>query len=63
VGSAGVSRRQAPFDGSDRQARGRVLAALQSGPRRLDDFDDRIVATLVADGLVAITDTTIHLPH
>ena len=31
-GSAGVSVRQAPFQGSDRQARGRLLAALVTGP-------------------------------
>ncbi len=32
VGSAGVSTRQARFDGSDRQARGRLLEALMHGP-------------------------------
>lgn len=32
VGSAGVSRTQPRFEGSDRQARGRVLAALLDGP-------------------------------
>jgi A/G-specific adenine glycosylase len=52
VGSAGVSGRQAPFDGSDRQARGRVLAALGVGARPVAEFDARIVASLVADGLV-----------
>lgn len=31
-GSAGVSRPQARFDGSDRQARGRLLKALAAGP-------------------------------
>lgn len=31
VGSAGVSRAQARFDGSDRQARGALMAALQHG--------------------------------
>lgn len=62
VGSAGVSRRQAPFDGSDRQARGRVLAALGDRPRRAADFDPRIVASLVADGLVASDGTTLTLP-
>ncbi len=31
-GSAGVSRRQRAFDGSDRQARGRLLSALTQGP-------------------------------
>ncbi len=38
VGSAGVSTRQAPFDGSDRQARGRVLAALHAGSRPVGEF-------------------------
>jgi A/G-specific adenine glycosylase len=32
VGSAGVSTRQARFDGSDRQARGRLMKALTAGP-------------------------------
>jgi len=62
VGSAGVSTRQAPFVGSDRQARGRVLAALQHGPRSISEFDERILATLVADGLVQTHDRTAHLP-
>lgn len=63
VGSAGVSRRQSRFAGSDRQARGRVLAALLEGPlgpdtaRAAAGVDDparadRIVGSLVADGLV-----------
>jgi A/G-specific adenine glycosylase len=62
VGSAGVSSRQAPFDGSDRQARGLVLKALGDRPRRAADFDPRIVATLVADGLVDSDGTTLTLP-
>lgn len=62
VGSAGVSTRQAPFDGSDRQARGRVLAALQHGSRPVGEFDARILATLVADGLVSIIDGRVSLP-
>jgi A/G-specific adenine glycosylase len=62
VGSAGVSVRQAPFDGSDRQARGRVLAALHDGPRPVSDFDERIVETLVADGLVDVSNGTASLP-
>jgi A/G-specific adenine glycosylase len=62
VGSAGVSGRQAKFEGSDRQARGAVLRAIHSGPAPVDAFDQRIVAGLVADRLVAITDTTVHLP-
>lgn len=62
VGSAGVSGRQARFDGSDRQARGRVLAALHDGPRPVSEFDDRIVATLVSDGLVEVRDGAACLP-
>jgi A/G-specific adenine glycosylase len=62
VGSAGVSTRQAPFEGSDRQARGRVLRALGDGPRPVADFDPRIVAGLVADGLVRSDGTTVTLP-
>ncbi len=62
VGSAGVSTRQAPFDGSDRQARGRVLQALGDGPRPVVDFDERILATLLADGLVEIDGPTVRLP-
>ncbi len=63
AGSAGVSTRQAPFDGSDRQARGRVLAALQHGPRPINEFDERILATLVADGLVVVVDGLVRLPE
>jgi A/G-specific adenine glycosylase len=63
VGSAGVSTRQAPFEGSDRQERGRVLAALHDGPRPVAEFDERILATLVGDGLVSIVGTNAHLPQ
>ncbi len=62
VGSAGVSGRQAPFDGSDRQARGRVLAALHDGPRPASEFDRRIVDSLVDDGLVELRDGSASLP-
>jgi len=62
VGSAGVSTRQAPYDGSDRQARGAVLRALHDGPRPAASFDARIVAGLVADRLVTCTADTLHLP-
>lgn len=54
IGSAGVSVRQAPYAGSRRQARGRVLHALAAGPRPLVDFDSSILDELVADGLVAV---------
>jgi A/G-specific adenine glycosylase len=63
-GSAGISRGQPPFAGSDRQGRGRLVAALRHGPVRLgelaatagwpDDADRarRVASGLVADGLV-----------
>lgn len=63
--SAGVSSRQAPFEGSDRQARGRLLAALSGGPLPTGraaaamglEHDDaraqRLVAELTAEGLVS----------
>lgn len=61
--SAGVSRTQKRFEGSDRQARGRVLAALRERPRStqhlracVDECDaqrgESVVAGLIADGLV-----------
>jgi A/G-specific adenine glycosylase len=62
VGSAGVSTRQAPFEGSDRQARGRVMKALGAGPQPRGAFDARIVDSLVADGLVAVDDDLLTLP-
>ncbi|UDY35445.1 A/G-specific adenine glycosylase [Dermatobacter hominis] len=65
LGSAGVSRRQAPFEGSDRQLRGLVLAAVAEGraaaavvERSIAERgveEDRVAAvveSLVADGLV-----------
>ena len=58
-----VSRPQPTFHGSNRQARGRVLAALREGPRSMHQLlsalesDDltrgvTLVDALVADGLV-----------
>jgi A/G-specific adenine glycosylase len=64
VGSAHVSRAQAPYDGSDRQARGRLLARLASGSLAEVEAGEAIglghdgpraaavVTSLVADGLV-----------
>lgn len=64
-GTALVSGRQARFEGSDRQARGRLMAAVAQGAVPADavvvacGLDDdparaeRIVVGLVADGLVA----------
>ncbi|MFK8026176.1 MAG: A/G-specific adenine glycosylase [Ilumatobacter sp.] len=62
IGSAGVSTKQARFEGSDRQHRGRVLAALASGPRAATEFDGRILDTLIADGLIERTGSDVHLP-
>ena len=72
VGSAGVSVAQARFEGSDRQARGRLLAALAAGPVRLadaatvmqrpSDVAARLVATLIADALITETGDTLRLP-
>lgn len=61
--SAGVSRPQKKFRGSDRQARGRVLAELRERPRLMqhlvtciDGVDvnrgETLIAGLIADGLV-----------
>lgn len=59
-GSAGASVRQAPFAGSDRQGRGRLVAALAAGPVALATAaevagwpDDPERARRVADALVA----------
>lgn len=59
-GSAGVSARQSRFAGSDREGRGRLMAALRTGPVPAGQVgvaagwvDDLERATRVADGLVA----------
>jgi len=60
AGSAGVSTRQARFDGSDRQGRGRLVRAACLAPVRADDVatvagwpDDAARARRIADDLVA----------
>ena len=72
IGSAAVSRSQAPFDGSDRQARGRLLKALAEGPISREqarsvmvsgsERADRLVGALVAEGLVMTNGATVRLP-
>ena len=75
VGSAQVSTGQSRFEGSDRQGRGRLVAALRMGPVARFDLAsvmgwpgdparaDRVAATLVLDGLAtADPDGTHHLP-
>jgi A/G-specific adenine glycosylase len=62
IGSAGVSGRQAPYEGSDRQARGAVLRALHGGPQPAAGFPTRIVDGLVADRLVERAGALLQLP-
>jgi A/G-specific adenine glycosylase len=72
IGSAGVSGTQARFDGSDRQARGALMKALAGAPvpradvpavvGRSPEVSARVLAGLIADGLVVATDTHLHLP-
>lgn len=62
IGSAGVSVAQARFEGSDRQRRGQVMAALNDRPRRVDAFDAAIVDGLIRDGLVERDGASIRLP-
>jgi A/G-specific adenine glycosylase len=65
TGSAGISGGQPPFDGSDRQGRGRLVDALRAGPVPVDWLPSatgwpedpgrasRVAAGLVRDGLAA----------
>ena len=63
AGSAGVSTRQAPYAGSARQARGRILAALARGEHVAPTVDDPIVAGLLDDGLVEVDGGRLALPR
>lgn len=72
LGSAGVSTTQAPFAGSDRQARGRLMGALSSGPVPLADVGPlmarapadaaRLLSDLARDGLVVVDGNEVRLP-
>jgi A/G-specific adenine glycosylase len=74
AGTAGGTRRQSTFAGSDRQGRGRLVAALRRAPVALADVaavagwpDDpdraaRVAATLVADGLAVTDGSVLALP-
>jgi A/G-specific adenine glycosylase len=55
-GTAGASRRQARFDGSMRQARGRLMADLVEAPRPADAVDPEVAASLERDRLVVLRD-------
>lgn len=72
TGSAGVSTPQARFEGSDRQARGRLMAALNHGPVGLEQLSDvmrvaderarRLAAALIEEGLVVESAARLRLP-
>jgi A/G-specific adenine glycosylase len=72
VGSAGVSARQARFEGSDRQARGRLLEALMSGPVTSDQASAvmrcepsraaRLASDMESEGLVVTIGLALQLP-
>lgn len=52
VGSAAVSRSQAPFEGSLRQARGVLLSRLSDGPCPVQEASVPAAESLAADGLI-----------
>lgn len=72
IGSSGVSTKQGRFEGSDRQARGRLMKALSAGPvavaavAAVMDRDEgtaaRLVESLVSDGLCRRHRSEIRLP-
>jgi A/G-specific adenine glycosylase len=73
IASAGVSVRQAPFEGSDRQARGRLMKAMSAGPvphadaaavmGRDDETASRLVAALLAEGMCETDRAALRLPE
>ncbi len=72
IGSSGVSGKQGRFEGSDRQARGRLMKALSNGP--VDPVDaptimqrdpavaEGLVTDLVAEGLCIASPSRLTLP-
>jgi A/G-specific adenine glycosylase len=54
--------RQAPYAGSFRERRGRVLAALRTAPTAVDQLDAEALASLVVDGLAEVHGATAALP-
>ncbi|MEO6572167.1 MAG: A/G-specific adenine glycosylase [Ilumatobacteraceae bacterium] len=73
IGSAGVSTAQGRFDGSDRQARGRLMQALTAGPVGVDDIGEvmqrdpatarRLAGALATEGLCERIGTSFRLPE
>ncbi|MDP2293594.1 MAG: A/G-specific adenine glycosylase [Actinomycetota bacterium] len=70
IGSSGVSRPQARFEGSERQARGRLMKALSNGAVRLTDAPDvmrhaaapQLIDALCREGLVRLEGEWLLLP-
>jgi A/G-specific adenine glycosylase len=60
--AAETRSRQAPFAGSFRERRGRVMAQLRAGTAPADDLDGEALRSLVADGLAAVVDGRAQLP-
>ena len=52
----------APYTGSFREQRGRVLRRLRSGPAPVDELDAAALASLAADGLAVFDGEVAHLP-
>lgn len=73
--TAGVSGKQSTFEGSERQVRGRIVAALRDGPATTAELEqfarrhdtsadiDRIVDGLANDGLIERTKNQVRLPE
>jgi A/G-specific adenine glycosylase len=58
-----VRRRQAPFAGSFRERRGRIMAELRAGPVPAVALDREALDSLVADGLACVRHGTASLPE
>jgi A/G-specific adenine glycosylase len=56
------ARRQTAFEGSRRQARGRLLDAVRAGPVPLATVDEAVARELERDGLVALHGDVVTLP-
>ena len=54
--------RQAPFEGSFRQRRGRVLASLRAGPADVGELDGDALRSLAVDGLAVVDGARARLP-
>ena len=73
LGSSGVSGTQGRFEGSDRQARGRLMRALSAGPvertqvagvmQRSPATAERLLTDLAGEGLCQIVGTGVRLPE